>query len=99
MCFYDLQAGMMFPYARTGRAGYSPVLFLPLMSRSAAEITMMKNRMYIMVPLISHFRKKTIPKKVRMTAMLSAMNARIDHFLNFWGRPSINPVTGYEMAR
>jgi hypothetical protein len=82
-----------------GRAGYFSVLILPVMSRSAAEITMMKNRMYIRVPLITHFRKMTKNKKVRMTAMLSAMNARIDHFLNSRGSPSIYPFTGSEMER
>ncbi len=55
--------------------------------------------MYIIVPFISHFRKKTMKRKARMAAMLSRVNARIDHFLNAGGRPSISTVTGSDWDR
>lgn len=47
-----------------------------------------------MVALISHFRKKIMKRKARMTVTLSVANARIDHFLKEGGVPSISPVTG-----
>jgi len=47
-----------------------------------------------MVALISHFKKKIMKRKARMTVMLSVANARIDHFLNEGGGPSISQVTG-----
>jgi hypothetical protein len=72
---------------------------LPVISRRTAEITMTRRRRYIMVALISHFRKKIMKRKVRMTMTLSAANARIDHFLNEEGGPSISPVTGSALDR
>jgi hypothetical protein len=60
---------------------------------------MTRSRMYIMVPLISHFRKETIRRNARITAMLSRANATIDHFRNAGGSPSIFPVTGYDLDR
>jgi hypothetical protein len=69
-------------FARTILPCYFSAAVLPELSRRTAEITMTRSRMNNIVPLISHFRKKTLKRKVRMTAMLSRTNALIDHFLN-----------------
>ncbi len=52
-----------------------------------------------MVASISHLRKKIMKRKARMTMTLSVANARIDHFLNEEGGPSISPVTGSALDR
>jgi hypothetical protein len=58
---------------------------------------MTRSRIYIIVALISHFRKKTIMRKTLMTAMLSRANAIIDHFRNAGVSIAISPVMEYDL--
>jgi hypothetical protein len=67
------------------------------MIRKTAEIIMKRSRIYIIITLISHFRKKTIMRKTMMTAMLSRANAIIDHFRNAGVSIAISPVMEYDL--
>jgi hypothetical protein len=62
------------------------------MMRKTAEIIMKRSRIYIIIRLISHFRKKTIMRKTMMTAKLSRANAITDHFRNAGLSTSVSPV-------
>jgi microsomal dipeptidase-like Zn-dependent dipeptidase len=55
---------------------------------------MTRRRMYIIVALISHCKKKTMKRNARIAATLSKANATIDHFLNAGGSPFIPAGTG-----